>query len=294
MIDIIYEYTKDNLKLQGTYFDSEKKDVCVLFVHGQAQSILDNEFACVWGKYLSSNGRSFLYGHNRGYDFINCMVNKEGNFVYNGATFEIFEDSLKDIDLWVNKIKELGYKKVILLGHSLGCNKVLYYISKYQENIDGVIFASAPDMVGITKKEEKYFNELYNEAINSEDNKLLSKLLCGTDYISAATFINENTEDNPIDNFPIERNPKVFNQLSTVTIPVLSLCGSNEYPTYLKQELLKEKAINCTDYTFKIIENTNHLYQNKEEEVSLLILNWTKERYLINVRELTPNKNEVI
>ena len=56
MIDLLYEYTEDNLMLQGTYFDSNKKDICILFVHGQAQSILDNEFACMWGKYLSSNG----------------------------------------------------------------------------------------------------------------------------------------------------------------------------------------------------------------------------------------------
>ena len=201
MIDLLYEYTEDNLMLQGTYFDSNKKDICILFVHGQAQSIIGNEFAYKWGKYFVSKGISFLYGHNRGYDFINCMFNKDGDFIYSGATFELFEDSLKDIQVWVNKIKELGYKKIILLGHSLGCNKVLYYLSKYQDNIDGVIFASAPDMVGITKIEEKNFDELYNEAINCSDNKILSKLICGTDYMGAKTFIDQTTENNPIDNF---------------------------------------------------------------------------------------------
>lgn len=42
MIDLFYEYTEDDLRLQGTYFDSGKLDYCVLFIHGQAQSIVDN------------------------------------------------------------------------------------------------------------------------------------------------------------------------------------------------------------------------------------------------------------
>ncbi len=282
MIDLLYEYTDDNLMLQGTYFDSNKKDICILFVHGQAQSILENEFAYKWGKYFSSNGISFLYGHNRGYDFINCMFDRNGNFVYNGATFELFEDSLKDIQVWVNKIRKLGYKKIILLGHSFGCNKALYYLSKYQNDIDGVIFASAPDMVGITKLEEANFDELYNESIDCSENKILSKLVCGTDYISAKTFINQTTENTPIDNFPLERNPETFEQLSKISIPILSFCGSDEYPTYLKQELLKEKATSCNDYSFKIVENTNHFYVNKEDEVSEMIKQWVSERFLLN------------
>ena len=279
MIDLLYEYTNDNLMLQGTYFDSKKKDICILFIHGQAQSILENEFAYKWGKYFSSNGISFLYGHNRGYDFINCMFDKKGDFVYNGATFELFEDSLNDIQVWINRIKKFGYKKIILLGHSLGCNKALYYLSKHQENIDGVIFASAPDMVGITKIEEENFIELYNESINSSKNKILSKLVCGTDYISAKTFIDQTTENTPIDNFPIERNPQTFEQLSKITIPILSFCGSDEYPTYLKQELLKEKAINCPDYSYEIIENTNHFYKNKEDVISRIVKEWINKRF---------------
>ena len=281
MIDLLYECTEDNLMLQGTYFDSGSKDICILFIHGQAQSILCNRFAYKWGKYFSSNGISFLYGHNRGYDYINCMFDGNGKVLYSGASFEIFEDSKKDIQVWVNKIKSLGYKKIILLGHSLGCNKTLYYLTENQDNIDGVIFASIPDMVGITKLEEKNFGKLYNESmdiIKSGKNELLSELVCGTDYMSAKTFIDQTTEDSPIDNFPIERNPIVFGQLSKIKIPVLSFCGTNEYPTYLKQELIKEKAINCRDYTFKIIEDTNHFYKNKEDEVSKMIKEWIDKK----------------
>ncbi|MCI8575472.1 MAG: alpha/beta fold hydrolase [Bacilli bacterium] len=278
MIDLFYEYTEDKLRLQGTYFDSGRLDYCVLFIHGQAQSILDNYFAYVLGKNLSNNGISFLYSHNRGYSYINCMSKKDSTLEMNGATFEIFEDSLKDIEVWITKIKSLGYKKIILMGHSLGCNKALYYLSKNNNCVQGLVLASAPDMVGITKKEESEFDNLLNEAKNNVKNgnprQLLKNLIGGTDYISSATFISESLENSNIDNFPIERNPETFEQLSVINIPILSFAGSNEYPTYLKQHVLKEKAINCDNFEYQIIDNTNHFYNNKEEEISKILLKW--------------------
>jgi len=278
MIDLFYEYTEDNLRVQGTYFDSGKLDCCILFIHGQAQSIVDNYFAYVLGKYLSNNEISFLYSHNRGYSYINCMSKKDSSLEINGATFEIFEDSLKDIEVWIKKVKKLGYNKIILMGHSLGCNKALYYLSKNKDDVQGLILASAPDMVGITKKEESKFDNLLSEAEsnvkNNNPRKLLNTLIGGTDYISSATFINESLENSNIDNFPIERNPEVFEQLATVRVPILSLAGSLEYPTYLKQELLCEKAINCKSFEWHIIEGANHFYLNRENELSDKILKW--------------------
>lgn len=280
MIDLLYECTKDNIELQGTYFNSLKKDICILFIHGQAQSILNNKFAYKLGKYLNKKGISFFYGHNRGHNYINCLHKKDGSIIIEGATFEIFEDSLIDIDVWVNKIKELGYKKIILMGHSLGCNKALYYLNN-RKTIDGLILASPPDMVGITKKEEINFNEILEEAnfyvSKGKPRQILNNLLGGTDYISAATFISENQENSNIDNFPIERNPLIFKQLKNIKIPILSFAGSLEYPTYLKQSLLKEKAENAQSFTYKIIEGANHFYLNKEEVLLEIIFKWVQE-----------------
>lgn len=281
MIDLFYEYTEDDLMLQGTYFDSEDKECCILFVHGQAQSIIDNQFAYNIGKNLSNNKISFLYGHNRGYSYINCMSKKDGTMEKIGATFEIFEDCIKDISIWIKKIKELGYKRVVLIGHSLGCNKALYYLSQNIKLIDGVIFLSPPDMVGITKIEEEKFEQFMEEAkqniFNNESNKILDNLLCNFDYISSKTFVDFYTENNAIDNFPIERNPKVFEQLSKLSIPILSMAGSLEYKTYLEQKLLKEKAINCKDYNYHIIEGANHFYNGYEDIVVEHIINFVRK-----------------
>lgn len=54
---------------------------------------------------------------------------------------------------------------------------------------------------------------------------------------------------------------------------------SLEYPTYLKQSLLKEKAENAQSFTYKIIEGANHFYLNKEEVLLEIIFKWVQENF---------------
>ncbi len=60
-------YTKDDLRLPMIHFNGDNKDLCVIFIHGMCQTIIDNYFATVWGKILSENKIGFIYAHNRGY-----------------------------------------------------------------------------------------------------------------------------------------------------------------------------------------------------------------------------------
>ena len=277
-IELLYEYTSDDLRLQGVHYNSEEKNVCVVCIHGQGENIIENYFAHVWGESLQKNNIGFLYGHNRGHSHINDISTKDGNLKRVGAAFEIFEESIYDVELWINKAKELGYKKIILLGHSLGCNKAIYYLYKKGNVVDGLVLASPPDMVGLTKLEEPNYNELVKEAKinieNSNPKKLLNELLGGYSYVSSESFLNFYIEGNNIDNLPIERNPERFEQLENINIPVLIFAGEKESRTYLKIELLKEKFINNKNIEIEFIKNSGHTYKNCEMQVITLINEW--------------------
>lgn len=277
-IELIYDYTKDNLKLMGVHWDSFTRDTCVVCIHGQGGNIIENYFANVWGDKLLKNNIGFIYGHNRGHSHINDIISKDNNLKRVGSTFEIFEESLYDVELWVNKAKKLGYKKIILLGHSLGCNKAIYYLYKKGNVVDGLVLASPPDMVGITILEEPNYNNLVKEAKtnveNDEPKKLLKELLGEYSYVSSESFLNFYIEGNNIDNLPIERNPKVFEQLKNIDMPVLIFAGEKEYKTYLKIELLKNKFKNKNKVDIKFIKDSGHTYNGVEEEVINLIIKW--------------------
>ena len=153
-LQFIQEKTKDGLTLPGFHWPTTTKRCCVLMVHGMYSNLFENQFAIALANQLPTLGIGFFYGHNRGYGFINSIptdrLDKDGSFINQrlGTVYERFEDSLLDLQLWLTTIQNLGYSSIILCGHSLGCNKILYYLANRPATmVDGIILASAPDMV---------------------------------------------------------------------------------------------------------------------------------------------------
>lgn len=276
-------YTSDGLRLPMVHFESNKKDICVICIHGMCGTIIDNYFATVWGKLLAKNNIGFIYEHNRGHSIENDIVMKDGSFKRCGCMYEIFEDCIYDIDLAIQTSKEKGYKRIILLGHSLGCNKVIYYYYKKHPNILGMILASAPDMIGSHLLIEPDYEELLKEAKeNIEKNqptKLLHKMIEDYMYMSSQTYYNWFHKNSNLNNLPIISNTKNWKQLETIDVPILTFSGSKDEDYYLHLDLLKEKATNCKNFEYQIIENTGHTYQEKELETGNLILNWINKNF---------------
>lgn len=276
-------YTEDNLKLPMVHFNSKEKDICVIFIHGMCQTIIDNYFATVCGNVLSENNIGFIYEHNRGHSIENDIVMKDGSFKRCGCMYEIFEDSIYDIDLAINKSQELGYKRFILMGHSYGCNKLIYYYYKKKPNILGLILASAPDMVGLQLLRQKNYKELIKEAKenidNGESTKILNNLIEDYMYMSSGTYYNWFHENSNLDNLPVMNNSKNWYQFEAIDVPILTFSGSNETDNYMHLDLLKEKAKSCNDFEYKYIHDTDHFYNGKELEIGNIILNWISKKF---------------
>ncbi len=281
-IDFINDaYTKDGLRLPMVHFESKEKDLCVIFVHGMCQTIIDNYFAVVCGKMLAKNNIGFIYEHNRGHSIENDILMKDGSYKRCGCMYEVFEDCLLDIDLAIEKARKIGYKRFVLMGHSYGCNKIIYYYYKKRPDILGMILASAPDMVGLHLEYQKDYNELIKEAKDNIDSgeptKLLSKLVEDYMYLSSQTYYNWFNKDSNLDNLPFMGKSDNWEQVLAIDVPLLTFIGSEETDNYLA--LLKNKAKNCNDFVNEVISNTDHFYHNEEEQVSLLILDWIKKRF---------------
>ena len=276
-------YTVDGLMLPMVHFESKEKDVCIICIHGMCGTIVDNYFATVWGKILSEKNIGFIYEHNRGHSIENDIVMKDGSFKRCGCMYEIFEDCIYDIDLAIQTAKDKGYKKIILLGHSYGCNKVIYYYYKKHPNILGIILASAPDMIGSHLLVEPDYKELLEEAKknidNNEPQKLLHKMIEDYMYMSSLTYYNWYNENSNLDNLPVISNKEHWKQFETIDVPILTFSGSNEEDYYQHLDLLKDKALNCNNFEYKIIDNTGHTYKNKEKEIANLIFDWINKNF---------------
>lgn len=275
-------YTKDGLHLPMVHFNSKIKDVCVVFIHGMCQTIIDNYFTVVCGETLIRNNIGFLYEHNRGHSIENDTLMKNGSFERYGCMYEEFEDCILDIDLAIEEAKNLGYRRIILMGHSYGCNKVIYYYYKKKPNIIGMILASAPDMVGLHLLRQSNYKDLIMEAENNikenSPTKLVSSLVEDYMYMSSKTYYNWFNKNTNLDNLPVMGNSNNWYQFESIDVPILTFSGSCETDNYLHLDLLKEKAKKCNDFEYKIIDNANHFYFDKENEISKLILEWIIKR----------------
>lgn len=293
---ILYAETADKLRLQGFHFDSEKRDICVLVVHGMSGSFLENFFAIELGRVLSSAGFGCVCGHNRGMGFISTIPmttsNENGGRAYKtiGSTYERFEDSILDIDAWLTICRNLGYKRLVLLGHSLGCNKVIHYLArKNPDDVVGIVLASPPDMVGLMKLPEsvstytKFLNEALTNVEQGAGSKRLSTLIWDYSELSSQTFLDLFTEGGPADNLPVLRNPAVFEELSVISVPILGLMGENDDIEIRKLDedldLIASKAVSCPDFSKQFISGANHTYDFKEQEFGKVILNWLQKTF---------------
>ena len=277
-------YTEDGLKLPMVHFESNEKDICVICIHGMCGTIIDNYFATVWGKYLAKKKIGFIYEHNRGHSIENDIVMKDGSYKRYGCMYEIFEESLYDIDLAIQTAKNKGYKRIILLGHSYGCNKVIYYCYKKHPNILGIILASAPDMVGIHKLYQPDYQDLLQIAKRNidcgEPTKLLPKMIEDYMYMSSLAYYNWYHEGTELDNLPVIENPEHWEQFENIDVPILTFSGANEEDYYLKHTLLKEKALKCPNFESHVINDTGHTYFSKEKEIGILIEEWMTKNFI--------------
>jgi pimeloyl-ACP methyl ester carboxylesterase len=293
-MNIEYVWTEDDLRLMGAHYPGT--DTCIIEVHGMSGNFIENYYANVLGQKLKDSGYGFLYGHNRGYCHINDIPtrpikseNNGWNSTQLGEAYEFFEDSPKDVAAWITKAKELDYKKIILLGHSLGCNKVIYYLHRNPDvDITGVILASPPDMVGLVEL-ERYQPNHHELLIQARElvrqgtpREFVDGMIWDQCRLSAQTYLSLFEEGGAADNLPVLRNPKTFEQLKNIRQSILAIMGEYDdieiRELHKDIELIKSKATGCEDFTIQFVEGANHDYQNREEEFANAIIEWLSDK----------------
>src|SRR3989344_442736 len=144
-MEIVEIETPDNLPLFGMYNKIEKNGTILINIHGTASNFYENYFMHHLIKSLSPLGISTLSTNNRGASVYQV-------YPHAGAAIEHFEDCVLDIDAWIDYALSQGHKDIILQGHSLGAEKVVYYMNKGKNanKINAVILLSPADSYGYT------------------------------------------------------------------------------------------------------------------------------------------------
>ena len=156
--------TKRGSVLNGVLFrQGEKKNtntvmIAITGIHGNFYS---NPFYYNLGDTLNSGNIDFIYAQtNDAFGQIETFNVNTGKKETIGSWNERFSYTDEDIDAYLTWASEEGYEHIILAGHSLGANKVIYYLSHNHDPRVEHFFLLSPAnltymMSGVTVREKQ-------------------------------------------------------------------------------------------------------------------------------------------
>jgi pimeloyl-ACP methyl ester carboxylesterase len=274
---IVKVRTKDKLILNGLLIENAGNDKIVINIHGSASNFYEEQFFEHMATVFPKKGFSWLSINNRGNSALTHTWQKVG------STVERFEDCIIDIDAWIEFAINKRYSTIILQGHSLGTEKIVYYMNKgkYKSKVSGIILLGYSDSYNATHKfidglncKEKLFAEANNLIKNKKENQFLTTIwYCHAGVLpkSAESFVNHFSNNSELSKaLPLQS--KKLDMYSKIEVPILAILSDKDKWTDTKSvELLKKSNIRTRT---AIIHNTNHDFKGKEEELTKIVTNF--------------------
>jgi pimeloyl-ACP methyl ester carboxylesterase len=261
--------TADGERLHGLLFTppTRRSDLALLFVHGVAMNFYLPPLS-IFGQELAARGFHSFVINTRGHDWIS----RAGNLTkFGGCAYEILEDCLLDLDGALAFLKEQGYRRFVLIGHSLGAIKSLIYQgTRRRADVIGVVSCSAPrQFYSERAARQPGFKEVIERAealiAAGKADELLSIGVGPTPGLfTARTHVNKYGRN---DNGDCRRYAKL------IGCPLLAIVGSLEPQFFYQyaQELVEAAG---ADATCELIDGANHFYNRHMPQIVELIHKW--------------------
>ena len=283
MLKIDVETERGTL-LNGVLFSSEKKaDTVVIAITGIHGNFYSNPFYYNIGDTLTTGGIDFIYAQtNDAFGQIQTFNVKTQTPELIGSWNEDFNYVDEDIEGYLNFAHKEGYKTIILAGHSLGANKVIYYLSRHHDknNVSHFILLSPANLTWLMKNVTEREKQIILEYVESgNENKILPFYFMGWVECIAKTAY-QWLFTPTLNNVHVEADGD-FSQAEKITHTGAMIIGTYDNFTYGNPAGFLSNINNhmptAKENKLIFIQNTGHTYQKKEQEIAEDILKVVKE-----------------
>ena len=170
---------KRGVVLNGVLFRQKKNkntDTVMIAITGIHGNFYSNPFYYNIGDTLNAGNIDFIYAQtNNAFGEIETVNVHTGQKEIIGSWNERFSYTDDDIDAYLSFAENEGYKHIILAGHSLGANKVIYYLSKSHDPRVEHFFLLSPAnltymMSGVSAREKQIIK---NQVDSGNGDKML-------------------------------------------------------------------------------------------------------------------------
>ena len=272
--------TERGVVLNGVLFRPEKKktaDTVMIAITGIHGNFYSNPFYYNIGDTLNKDNIDFIYAQtNDAFSEIKTVNVKTGREETIGSWNERFAFTDEDIDAYLDFAEAEGYRHIILAGHSLGANKVIYYLSRHHDKRIEHFFLLSPAnltymMSGVTDWEKRVIREQVEQG---DGEKMLPFPFMGwVDCIANTAY---DWQFSGLLNNVHTAKDGDFSQAEKITHTGALLVGTYDNFTdgdpseFLRNLNSNMPAATKNDLIF--IEKTGHTYQMKQQEVADKIL----------------------
>ncbi len=283
----------DGIELCGIlYKGKEKTDKIILAVHGMTSNCFKKRDDII-AKKANEEKIDYFCFNNRGSEivkYISKNINGKKEKSLAGTAYEDVLEGYEDIVGAILKLKELGYSKIYLQGHSLGSTKVVYTYNELKEeetdilnNIKGIILLSLIDIPMAVKFYLGKNYETYLKLAEEKEEKGINDLMPKNAFIhpiSVKTFLRYVRDNKDID-FVKYGSDNEMEILNKIDIPLFMRWGNdNEMIAQKAEELVTilNNIITNPSKDIDYIDGANHGYDGKEEILSEEIIKFINRK----------------
>ncbi|MGA9883923.1 MAG: alpha/beta fold hydrolase [Candidatus Acidiferrales bacterium] len=276
--------------LNGLWFGAERPKTAIIFVHGLGS----NAFA--HHDYLTSlatSNSAVLFFSNRGHDGVagikKFKPSAKKRYVYEqaGVAHEVFTDCADDIQGAVNLLVRRGARRIYLVGHSTGCQKIAFYLGRATsaKRIAGaVLLCPISDYADAHHQNEPKRRKA--EAVarklvrRNRPHELLPAHLWRAP-IDAQRFLSLYTLGSREEIFTYAQPRKIPHTLRKMAVPLLVVfAGEDEYRDRDTQQIAEwfRSNLRSKESVIQIIPGASHSLSGKEAAVARAIRSWIAHR----------------
>lgn len=268
--------TSDDLLLHGAFFEVDPDQPAVILLHGAMQNFYTGIGAFL-PTMLAERGYTCLSANVRGHDLATAPDDNCRKVI--GSIYESFTDSVLDLNALVDFVKDRGYQKAILVGHSQASFRILYAHGQMQyPNVPGLALISPPPsamemstfLVG-TKEYQRAIAEAKEAITRSDDNHLIvCKSRGNLPFVfSARTFISFSQPENLVNARHLVKN---------VSSPLLIVRGTRDLPPMTRElvETMRTNSARPDLCQLVEIEGASHYYAGYETLLTETLINWIR------------------
>lgn len=279
-MEIIRVNTPRGLELKGAMWGNNSMESVVILMSGICSNVFQNDLLTATGELLSKNNIAFIAGQAMDafsmIAYSDFSTNKQR---YTGVVFDDFSLVYEDVEAYVKYAKHLGFKNIILAGHSLGSNKIIHYLGSTPDNDVDYFIVSAPvDLEywwDVFEERDYYLNTAQKFVDDGRGKEILPFVFGGFSPMCADTLLSFYNASN-LKNCPVLSNKGETNSLASIKVKGAFIIGERDSMTDGDAKGFMEKI---NSYCKKpdenkviVIPDASHIFYGKHEEYAKVIL----------------------